>query len=79
MGGDHQERAVTPENMGAEAWPEMNTQIEGKKVPVHGTGILFMENKIINMNGICFKLIWFFVFDFIAPCLSEYVTFLFDN
>lgn len=57
----------------------MNMQIEGEKVPVHSTGILRMEKNIKNTKDICFVLIWFFVSDFTAPCLSEFVIFLFDS
>lgn len=61
----------------------MNMQIEGEKVPMHGAGILLTEKKMKKKqktkNGICFALIWFFVSDFTAPCLSEFATFLFDS
>lgn len=70
MGSDGQERAVAP---------EMNMQTEGKNIPMHSTRTLFMERKMKNMKGICFEHIWFFVFDFTAPWLSEFATFPFDR
>lgn len=55
------ERAVTLENRRAGARPEMNMQIEGEKVPMHGAGILLTEKKMKKKqktkNGICFALI----------------------
>lgn len=79
MGSERQERAVMPENMGAGGPAQKWTCKWREEVPIHSPEILLMENEILKMKDISFELIWFFVFDFSVPCLSEFVTFLFES